>query len=236
MKRARFISNNSFGKNNRGIITVRGKQNVINFKSSRFTDNYRYIHIKLIRRFLFFSNLIKAKIVFYKADLYKNRFVYFIRFITGPFHDIYSYCPVSNNLYINDIIYIRLYRGSLSVGDIAVLCNVSEGSKVHNVSNINYSKSVFARSSNKSVCLLNLGKLYATVKLPSGLIRVIHKDVHCIYGELKLSIYNKISSAGDSRMMGLRPKVRGVAMNACDHPHGGGEGKSSIGRISIFSA
>ena len=73
---------------------------------------------------------------------------------------------------------------------------------------------------------------YAQVRLPSGEVRMIRLDCKATIGQVGNLDYEnvKIGKAGRKRHMGWRPTVRGSVMNPCDHPHGGGEGKSPIGR------
>ena len=75
---------------------------------------------------------------------------------------------------------------------------------------------------------------YAQVRLPSGEVRMIRLDCKATIGQVGNLDYEnvKIGKAGRKRHMGWRPTVRGSVMNPCDHPHGGGEGKSPIGRPS----
>jgi large subunit ribosomal protein L2 len=76
---------------------------------------------------------------------------------------------------------------------------------------------------------------YVTLKLPSGEMRMIRRECLATIGEVGNQEHSNISigKAGRSRWLGRRPKVRGVAMNPIDHPHGGGEGKSSGGRHPV---
>src|SRR6516162_5707157 len=76
---------------------------------------------------------------------------------------------------------------------------------------------------------------YVPVKLPSGEIRLILQDCTATIGQVGNLDHEKVSigKAGRSRWLGRRPKVRGVAMNPVDHPHGGGEGKTSGGRHPV---
>ena len=73
---------------------------------------------------------------------------------------------------------------------------------------------------------------YAQVRLPSGEVRMIRLDCKACIGQVSNLDHEKVSlgKAGRKRHMGWRPTVRGSAMNPCDHPHGGGEGKAPIGR------
>lgn len=74
--------------------------------------------------------------------------------------------------------------------------------------------------------------MFVTLRLPSGEVRLLHKYCRATIGQVGNADYfnNHLKKAGAKRWLGKRPKVRGVAMNPCDHPHGGGEGKSPIGR------
>jgi large subunit ribosomal protein L2 len=73
---------------------------------------------------------------------------------------------------------------------------------------------------------------HVTLRLPSGEVRMVHKNCYATIGEVGNSEHENVVSgkAGRSRWLGKRPKVRGVAMNPVDHPHGGGEGRTSGGR------
>jgi large subunit ribosomal protein L2 len=88
-----------------------------------------------------------------------------------------------------------------------------------------------ARGAGTLVRVMGVEEKYAQIKLPSGEIRLIKNGCSCTVGQVsnpdKSNI--KIGKAGRSRMMGIRPTVRGTAMNPNDHPHGGGEGNQSIG-------
>ena len=74
--------------------------------------------------------------------------------------------------------------------------------------------------------------MVAQIRLPSGEVRMVRLDCKATIGQVGNLDYENISlgKAGRKRHMGIRPTVRGVVMNPCDHPHGGGEGKSPIGR------
>jgi large subunit ribosomal protein L2 len=89
-----------------------------------------------------------------------------------------------------------------------------------------------AKSAGASVQLLAKEGEYATLRLPSGEVRRVHRDCRATIGQVGNLEHENISigKAGRSRWMGKRPEVRGVAMNPVDHPLGGGEGKTSGGR------
>lgn len=81
----------------------------------------------------------------------------------------------------------------------------------------------------------NIENNYVIIKMPSGEERIFSGNCKAIKGRIsnENKIYEKLTKAGENRWRGIRPTVRGVAMNPVDHPHGGGEGKSSPGRISV---
>lgn len=233
-KRSRYVYKNAIGKNNRGIITVRSKQRIDGIKVGRYYNNYTYLDTKLNHRFLSFINVIKARVICKREDMINKVILYSIKFLTGPMVNCYSYCSVSKKLYVGNIILLGnhsfLYEGNI----MPIYC-VRTGSLVHNIAGMNSAKSTYVKKSKKSAFLLFCGRKYSVIKLPSGQTKLINKCNYCVYGELDIMYKVSINKAGESRKRGCRPKVRGVAMNACDHPHGGGEGKQSIGRKHIYS-
>jgi large subunit ribosomal protein L2 len=88
-----------------------------------------------------------------------------------------------------------------------------------------------ARGAGNSIQVMGAEKKYVQIKLPSGEIRLVKKECLCTVGQSSNPDLRhvKLGSAGRSRHLGRRPTVRGTAMNPVDHPHGGGEGKQSIG-------
>jgi large subunit ribosomal protein L2 len=92
-----------------------------------------------------------------------------------------------------------------------------------------------ARSAGTSVQLLAREGTYAQLRLRSGEIRKVHVDCRATLGEVGNEEHNlrSIGKAGAQRWRGIRPTVRGVAMNPVDHPHGGGEGKTAAGRHPV---
>jgi large subunit ribosomal protein L2 len=91
------------------------------------------------------------------------------------------------------------------------------------------------RSAGGSAQLVAREGEYATLRLRSGEMRKIHSDCRAVIGEVGNSEHNlrKLGKAGAARWRGVRPTVRGVAMNPVDHPHGGGEGRTSGGRHPV---
>jgi large subunit ribosomal protein L2 len=123
----------------------------------------------------------------------------------------------------------------IKVGNCLPLRNIPVGSIVHCVEMKPGKGAQIARSAGASVQLVAKEGAYATVRLRSSEMRKIMIDCKAVIGEVSNSEHNLISlgKAGASRWRGIRPTVRGVAMNPVDHPHGGGEGRTSGGRHPV---
>jgi len=117
-------------------------------------------------------------------------------------------------------------------GNALPLQSIPIGTTVHNVEMEPGQGGKLARSAGAGLVLLAKEGGYAIVKMPSGEQRMIHLFCRATVGQVgNLDAKNILmGKAGKKRHLGRRPEVRGVAMNPCDHPHGGGEGKSGIGR------
>lgn len=127
-----------------------------------------------------------------------------------------------------------IYAGEdaeVKVGNSMPLRNIPVGFTIHNVEITPKSGGKLARSAGTSIQLVAKGDEYATLKMPSGEIRLIGLDCWATIGELGNADHKNIviGKAGRKRHMGFRPSVRGMAMNPVDHPHGGGEGRSKSG-------
>lgn len=235
-KRNKYLTKYFFGKNNKGHISIRGRQGIsIKLTQMKYL-NYNYIFKKFIKNFIKIdSNLIMLKIIKKVIDNKLWKFVYKAICLNSALNEKYKYLPITKNLKYGDIIYIG-YKALPKIGNILPIKQIPCGSLIHNIEHVPTKGSVFVKNSKTSAFLIYIGKKYVTIKLPSGEIRLLNKNVFCIMGELIVfSRFEKKNKAGDNRILGKRPKVRGVAMNACDHPHGGGEGRNSIGRSSTYS-
>ena len=117
------------------------------------------------------------------------------------------------------------------VGHALPLRNIPVGFSIHNVELHPGRGGAFARSAGTSVQLVAKTDEYATLKMPSGEVRMVPLDCWATVGVLGTADYKNISwgKAGRTRHRGFRPSVRGMAMNPVDHPHGGGEGRSKSG-------
>jgi large subunit ribosomal protein L2 len=120
-------------------------------------------------------------------------------------------------------------------GNALPLRNVPVGSQVHCVELRPGKGAQLARSAGASVQLVAREGSYATLRLRSGEIRKVHVDCKATIGEVGNEEHNlrSLGKAGAKRWRGVRPTVRGVAMNPVDHPHGGGEGRTSGGRHPV---
>lgn len=116
-------------------------------------------------------------------------------------------------------------------GNATSLRTIPVGYTIHNIEVRPGSGGKLARSAGTSVQLMAKTDEHATLKMPSGEIRMVHLDCWATVGELGNADYKNIcwGKAGRTRHKGFRPSVRGMAMNPVDHPHGGGEGRSKSG-------
>ena len=118
------------------------------------------------------------------------------------------------------------------IGNCMPIKNIPVGTVIHNVEIKPGKGGQIARSAGSSVSLLAIDSGKAIIKLNSGEIKNVNENCFATVGTVS-NLENKnikIGSAGRKRWLGFRPKVRGVAMNPIDHPHGGGEGRTSGGR------
>lgn len=124
---------------------------------------------------------------------------------------------------------------AIKVGNCLPLDNIPVGSTVHNVEMKPGKGGQIARSAGTSVRLVAKEGIYATLRLRSGETRKVPAQCRATLGVVSNSEHNleKLGKAGASRWRGIRPTVRGVVMNPVDHPHGGGEGRTSGGRHPV---
>jgi len=122
--------------------------------------------------------------------------------------------------------------GEISVGNSMKLADIPVGTVVHNVELQPSRGGQMARSAGASVQLMGKEGTKAILRLPSGEMRYVPVECRATIGQVGNLEHGIVSvgSAGRKRHWGVKPTVRGVVMNPCDHPHGGGEGKSPIGR------
>ena len=126
-------------------------------------------------------------------------------------------------------------EAAIKVGNCLPITNIPIGSVIHCLELKPGKGAQLARSAGASVQLIARDGIYATVRLRSGEMRKIESNCRAVMGEVSNSEHSlrQLGNAGASRRRGIRPTVRGVAMNPIDHPHGGGEGKTSGGRHPV---
>jgi len=123
-------------------------------------------------------------------------------------------------------------EASFNVGNALPLHRIPLGTLVHNVELQIGKGGQMVRSAGAYAQVMAKEGDRVTLRMPSGEVRMVHRNCYATLGEVGNSEHENIVSgkAGRSRWLGKRPKVRGVAMNPVDHPHGGGEGRTSGGR------
>ncbi len=120
----------------------------------------------------------------------------------------------------------------IKVGNALPIRSIPVGTMIHNIELKLGRGGQLCRSAGNAAQLMAKEGAYAQVRLPSGEVRMVPMDARATIGQVgNIDHENiKLGKAGRKRHMGFRPTVRGSVMNPCDHPHGGGEGKSPIGR------
>lgn len=206
----------SNGKNNTGKITVKHRGGGHKRLYRKITFN-RFSKIKgFVKNILYDPNR-SANIAYIENN--KDSF-----FILAPYNlKINQFIETGSNIEFN-------------VGNSLPLLDIPVGSHIHNISLQPNSKGKLIRSAGTFAELIQkINNKYAKIKLSSGKIKLVLLSCYATLGRVSNIHYNKIKlgKAGRSRWLNKRPKVRGVAKNPVDHPHGGGEGKTSGGRPSV---
>lgn len=131
----------------------------------------------------------------------------------------------------------RIYSGAgsdIKPGNTLPIANIPVGTLIHNIELYPGKGGQLVRTAGAAAQLMAKENGMAQVRLPSGEVRLVRLDCKATIGQVGNIEHEtiKIGKAGKKRHMGIRPTVRGSVMNPCDHPHGGGEGKSPIGHPS----
>ena len=207
----------SGGRNNLGRITSRSK-------GSGHKKRYRLVD--------FYRNKInvKGKVERIEYDPNRTSYIALVKYDDGLKN--YIICP--KNLNIGDEI-VSGKKKEIKIGNCMPIGDVPPGTSVHNVELIEGNGGKLARSAGSSVVLSGFDEDYAIIKLSSGETRKIKSSCKATIGEVSNPDQKniQIGKAGRNRWKGKRPLVRGVAKNPVDHPHGGGEGKTSGGRNPV---
>lgn len=205
---------NSSGRNNRGVITCRHRGGG---------------HKRLYRQIDFRRDKIgvAAKVITVEYDPNRNARIALVRYEDGE----KRYILHPRGLQVGEIIMSDL-NAPILVGNSLPLRNIPLGAEVHNVEFQPGSGGQLARSAGALVKILAKEGNFVTIRLPSKEIRLVSKHCWATIGQVgNIEAYNlTLGKAGRTRWLGKRPTVRGSVMNPVDHPHGGGEGRSPIGR------
>lgn len=169
---------------------------------------------------------IPAKVLSIEYDPYRTAFIALVVYKDGE----KRYILAPQNLKVGDEIIVS-ENAPIKEGNRLPLAKIPEGTFVHNVALRANGEGKIARSAGCAVQLVAKDGNYAHLLMPSTEIRKVNINAMASIGILSNPEHNlvTIGKAGRSRLMGKRPTVRGSAMNPCDHPHGGGEGRAPIG-------
>jgi large subunit ribosomal protein L2 len=148
----------------------------------------------------------------------------------------FSYISISSVMKINDVIsFSNQYLSTFKQGDIVKLRYIPVGMSIFNIEKFPGSGASYIKAAGTSAVLVSKDIKYGKIKLSSGIERVFDLDCTATLG-IASNSYNKLNKkykAGTNRLLNKRPTVRGTAMNPIDHPHGGGQNKSTPGRPSV---
>jgi len=207
------------GRNNQGIITVRHrggghkqKYRIIDFKRNKF--------------------LVRGRVALISYDPNRNARIALIHYSDGEKR--YILCP--HKLAIGSIV-MSGPSVPVKIGNALPLKSIPFSTEIHNIELSIFQGGKIVRSAGTSGNILAKTGKYVTIRLPSKEVRLVHNACYATIGRVgHLDAYNiTVGKAGRNRWLGYRPTVRGIVMNPCDHPHGGGEGRSPIGRKQPYT-
>ena len=204
------------GRNARGKITVR-------HRGGGYRPKYRIIDFKRNK------DGIPGTVATIEYDPNRSANIALINYADGE----KRYIIAPNKLAVGDVI-VSGADVDIKIGNALPLANIPVGTIIHNVELKPGKGGQMVRSAGNGAQLMAKEGQYAQVRLPSGEVRKVRIECRATIGEVgNLDHQNiQIGKAGRKRHMGIRPTVRGSVMNPNDHPHGGGEGKAGIGRVS----
>ena len=225
---------------NKELDQVRPEKSLtVPLKSAYGRDNYGHRtarnrqkgHKRLYRIIDFKRNKldVPARVATIEYDPNRTANIALLHYVDGE----KRYILAPKGLHKGDMV-IASATADIKPGNALKLKDMPVGSQIHNVELQIGRGGQLVRSAGTSARLMAKEGTYCHVELPSGELRLIHGECMATIGEVGNSEHQLVSigKAGRNRHMGRRPHVRGSAMNPCDHPHGGGEGKSPVGRKS----
>lgn len=168
-----------------------------------------------------------AEVVRFEYDPNRSANIALIRYEDGE----QRYMLAPNKLKVGDKVVNATEKAEFAPGNSMPLASIVPATKIHNIELKPNTKAQMVRSAGGSATLVSIEKGMATLRMPSGEIRMVNARCRATIGEVGNSEHGNASlgKAGRSRWKGRRPRVRGVAMNPVDHPMGGGEGRTSGG-------
>ena len=217
LKKLTFGKKSTGGRNNLGRITSRSR-GAGNKNKYRMIDFYRK------------KDDLKAKVERIEYDPNRSAHVALVKYEDG----VSNYILAPSKIKIGDQI-VSGRNKEIKIGNCMPLSDIPAGTNIHNIELSPNSGGKLVRSAGSSAQISGIDENYCIIKLVSGEIRKIISTARATIGSVSNSDHQniKIGKAGRNRWKGKRPSVRGVAMNPVDHPHGGGEGKTSGGRSPV---
>tara|TARA_B110000014_G_C20088148_1_gene569361 strand:- start:155 stop:979 length:825 start_codon:yes stop_codon:yes gene_type:complete len=205
------------GRNNLGRITSRHRG---------AGQKHKYREIDFYRK----KDDIKAVVERIEYDPNRSAYVALIKYEDG----VMNYILAPNKIKKGDEV-ISGNSKDIKIGNCMKLADIPTGTDIHNIELNPNAGGKLARSAGASAQISGSDNNYCIVKLKSGEVRKIINTARATIGTVSNSDHQniKIGKAGRNRWKGIRPQTRGVAMNPVDHPHGGGEGKTSGGRNPV---
>lgn len=204
----------SKGRNNKGLITCR-------HRGGGHKKKYRLIDFKRKK-----INTL-AKVASVEYDPNRNARIALLHYIDGS----KKYILHPRSLKVGEYIHSGP-NAAIEVGNAMPLSNIPLGTAIHNIELTPGKGGQIVRAAGTYAQLVAKEGKFVTLKLPSSEVRLFKKECYATIGQIGNIDHNNITigKAGRNRWLGKKPHVRGIAMNPVDHPHGGGEGRSPIGR------
>tara|TARA_Y100000590_G_scaffold284326_1_gene319882 strand:- start:783 stop:1613 length:831 start_codon:yes stop_codon:yes gene_type:complete len=217
LKSLSYGTTSTGGRNNLGRITSR-------HKGAGHKQKYR--QIDFYRK----KDDVEAKIERIEYDPNRSSYVALIKYTDNQM----SYIIAPNGINKGDTI-LSGRNKEIKIGNCMPLSDIPAGTDIHNIELSPNGGGKLARSAGSSAQISGVDDNYCIIKLASGEIRKIISTARATIGSVSNSDHQnvKIGKAGRNRWKGIRPQSRGVVMNPVDHPHGGGEGKTSGGRNPV---
>ncbi len=205
------------GRNNKGRLSIR-------HRGGGHKKLYRIIDFRRDKK------EIPAKVISLEYDPNRTARIALLAYADGE----KRYILAPNGLAVGSSV-VTGENADILVGNALPLKNIPLGTMIHNIELRRGKGGQMVRSAGTAAQLIAKEAGYAQIKLPSGETRMVHLECYATIGQVgNLNSENiSLGKAGRKRWLGIRPTVRGVAMNPIDHPHGGGEGRTSGGRHPV---